>query len=110
MGAISRSWKILGNNTALATKLSVRLAKSLAQGVREGSITASVLERHAQVIDELEKIVNGQSASVENAAISEHLRVWEHWAVIKLELGDREQAVLKARERLSRLPMFKKPA
>lgn len=89
-------------------KLSMRLAKSLAQGVREGSVTTSVLDCHAQVIAELESVAQEQP-EVGSSTMQEYDRVWKDWQNIKAEPGNRATAKLEARDRLARLPVFKKP-
>lgn len=49
---ISRSWKILSSisHSALPLKLSIGIAKALAQGVRNGCISSDMLKNYAQVI------------------------------------------------------------
>ncbi|KZP20325.1 hypothetical protein FIBSPDRAFT_789699 [Athelia psychrophila] len=104
--AIFRSWKILKNNPALSFKLSARLAKSLAHGVRDGSITPSFIKGNAQVISELENITHNH-ADTACDTLQEHNRLWSEWTNISAEQGDRMQSAREALGRLSRLPVFK---
>jgi hypothetical protein len=108
--AIFRSWKILsqGSNPTLALKLSIRMAKALIQGVRGGSVTSDVLKDNAQIIDQLEAVAQQQPASA-SPSIPDHIRVWKDWKQLENEAGDRKEAALQARSRLSRLPVFRKP-
>lgn len=81
--AICRCWKILSSESypALALKLSIRIAKALSQGARNGSISSDLLENDAQVIDQLEVIALQQPAAL-SESIPEQVRVWKDWKFI----------------------------
>ncbi|KIM72448.1 hypothetical protein PILCRDRAFT_16126 [Piloderma croceum F 1598] len=100
--AIFRSWKILsqGSNPTLALKLSTRIAKALIQGVRGGSVTSDVLKDNAMIIDQLEVVAQQRSAST-SSSIPDHIRVWKDWKKLENQAGDRKEAALQARSRLS---------
>ncbi|KAF7976940.1 hypothetical protein HWV62_5363 [Athelia sp. TMB] len=104
--AISRSWKLLDDNPTLSFKLSTRLAKSLAQGVREGSITLAFITAHAKVISDLEKITQ-KYPDMTPDTLQDHNRLWGEWSSISVERGDRLGAAREALGRLSRLPVFR---
>jgi hypothetical protein len=109
--AIFRSWKILsqGSNPALALKLSTRIAKALIQGVRGGSVTSDILKDNAMIIGQLEVVAQQQPENA-SPSIPDHIRVWKEWKQLENEAGDRKEAAFQARSRLSRLPVFRKPA
>lgn len=86
----------------------MRIAKALSQGARNGSISSDLLENDTQLIDQLEVIALQQPAAL-SESIPEQVRVWKDWKLIDEGLGVREEAVLQAHKRLSRLPILKKP-
>ncbi|KAF8210815.1 hypothetical protein K438DRAFT_1569292, partial [Mycena galopus ATCC 62051] len=106
LDAIARSWK-LSPNPALALRLATRAAKSLAQGVRSGTIAPAALAKHTQVIEQLETVTMQQESTVD-ASQSESVRVWHEWHAIASETGDRKSEAHSARVRLTKIPIARR--
>ncbi|KDR73934.1 hypothetical protein GALMADRAFT_250621 [Galerina marginata CBS 339.88] len=102
MNAVLRSWSLNSeNDPSLTLKLSTRLAKTLSQGVQEGSIAPSVIEQNADKIKELEAVSLKESDSSENA------QTWKLWRNIRAGIQHHEDLSYEGKVRLSKMPMFK---
>ncbi|EPQ56471.1 hypothetical protein GLOTRDRAFT_40012, partial [Gloeophyllum trabeum ATCC 11539] len=105
--AISRAWKRLStayqeSNRSLQSRLSLRLAKALCHGIRNGSVKSEDLTRHRELI-----IALSDPSSFQEAQASDLESAWKEWDKLQPELDDRVEAVTTALGQLSRLPIFK---
>ncbi|KAJ6617025.1 hypothetical protein B0H10DRAFT_1914787 [Mycena sp. CBHHK59/15] len=103
--AINRCWKLLGTseaNPSLATRLSGRLAKALAHGFQDGSVSQNLLNDVGPTINDLEAL--SPSGQPELACM------WQDWNRIAHKSGDRSENSAAARKRFSELPVFRKSA
>lgn len=98
MDAIVRSWS-LQPESALASKLSIRLPKALCQGIHSGTILPSDLEANASVIRELEEIPSINS--------EEHVQAWMLLRRVRSKLDHHDALAREAKVRFSRMPIYK---
>jgi hypothetical protein len=101
LDAISRSHELSSTNPGLSLRLSTRLAKTLCQGLRGGSIDVHSLKKHAKVISELE-IIAMQQGAVE--PLPECIRVWREWR----NTEGRPGGAREARIRLAQIPIARR--
>ncbi|KAK7031941.1 hypothetical protein R3P38DRAFT_3265860 [Favolaschia claudopus] len=104
--AITRSWGLSAQGT-LPLRLATRAAKALAHGVRADTISAAALEKHAQLIEQLENVAKQEECNPE----AESVRVWREWRAIADESVsglDRSSATHAARVRLAEIPIARR--
>ncbi|KAF9026023.1 hypothetical protein BDZ89DRAFT_1067865 [Hymenopellis radicata] len=90
------------SNSALLSKLSTRLAKSLSCGVRSGAISLKDLETDIALINELRLVSESDSAS------PDCVRAWKDWKRVAHDYDRTSKGASQARTRLASLPVRKK--
>ncbi|THH19933.1 hypothetical protein EUX98_g8683 [Antrodiella citrinella] len=90
--------------SSLSPRLSTRLAKTLSYGVREGKISADLIQSSAVVIEKL------STEGAKPSASDELVTAWKLWDKVDGEMDVVRKGAPDAQIRLSRLPMFKAAA
>lgn len=90
-------------NSNLLSRLSLRLAKTLAHGVRRGDISPQSIQDGSTVLERLKK-----SADAGSSTNTDLVRAWNDWKRVEDETETVAKGAASARTRLSQLPIFRK--
>ncbi|KAK7020202.1 hypothetical protein VNI00_017815 [Paramarasmius palmivorus] len=110
MRAISRARSKITDHDIkekLAPKLSIRLAKCLAFGVREGAISFDDMEDEKDLIGDYQQY---SSSADSVGTIGECKRAWNAWTRVEKDAERVRVGIRDARSRLRSIPLRKKPA
>lgn len=108
--AVLRSWKLLKDSSTakqdLISRLSTRLAKCLAHGLLDGSISDDFVEDHVDDISQLRKASLENAPAISTAPASAELsKAWKLWdSVNRADSGSREYWAADAMKRFLSLP------
>ncbi|TCD63143.1 hypothetical protein EIP91_005902 [Steccherinum ochraceum] len=103
--AIRRAFQNISNTDdvlPLSARLSIRLAKVLSHGVRDGSISSEMLKDDGEILDRVSALVDKPDAGGELVA------AWKAWQRVDREREKVLRGTASAKARLLSLPIFRK--
>ncbi|KAF5371689.1 hypothetical protein D9758_003390 [Tetrapyrgos nigripes] len=100
--AVSNASNPKDDHSSLLSRLSLRMAKSLSLGSRNGMINTFTIEKEKTAVERLKTL--GKSSDPK----SELAITWEQWRRVEEEAKSVSNGVEEAKTRLTRLPLYRK--